>query len=251
MTSLVDWVSEAIYTVSGIVWVWPAAMPLLVVLLVGTGLVTTAARAEMVQPQHLSTAIRVMSTLNREAAEVLHEVGPHAVTDVTGFGLVGHLAEMAEASGVAVEIDLGALPLLPGALQAAATGLVPAGAGKNRTSVAAVLEVDEAAVSDAARGEHQNPQAYGARQDVQRLIDGSGVELPVAAHLGVVAHPAQQAQGDPRRASGPAGDLMSALVVDTNPENPSATDDDCLDGLWLVEIHAVEGAETGSQGRRQ
>ena len=60
---------------------------------------------------------------NREAAEALHEFRPHAVTDVTGFGLAGHVAEMAEASGTAVEIDLGALPLLPGALKAAATGL--------------------------------------------------------------------------------------------------------------------------------
>jgi selenide,water dikinase len=111
----------------------------------GTGVVTTAAKADMADPAHLSTALRWMATLNREAAEVLHEIGPHAVTDITGFGLAGHLAEMAEASGCAIEIDLGALPLLPGALEAAATGLVPAGAGKNRTSVAAVLELDEGA----------------------------------------------------------------------------------------------------------
>lgn len=108
----------------------------------GTGVVTTAAKAEMVDPAHLSTALRWMATLNREAAEALHEVGPHAVTDVTGFGLAGHAAEMAEASGCSVELDLAALPLLPGALEAAATGLVPAGAGKNRTSIAAVLSID-------------------------------------------------------------------------------------------------------------
>jgi selenide,water dikinase len=111
----------------------------------GTGVITTAAKAEMVDPEHLSAALRWMSTLNREAAEALQEFQPHAVTDVTGFGLAGHVAEMAEASGAAVEIDLGALPLLPGALKAAATGLVPAGAGKNKTSIAAVLEVDEGA----------------------------------------------------------------------------------------------------------
>ena len=111
----------------------------------GTGVITTAAKAEMADPAHLSTALRWMSTLNREAAEALQEFQPHAVTDVTGFGLAGHVAEMAEASGNAVEIDLGALPLLPGALEAAAKGLVPAGAGKNRTSIAAVLEIDEGA----------------------------------------------------------------------------------------------------------
>jgi selenide,water dikinase len=111
----------------------------------GTGVVTTAAKAEMADAADLSTALRWMSTLNKDAADVLHEVDPHAVTDVTGFGLAGHLAEMAEASGVAVEIDLGALPLLPGALEAAATGLVPAGAGKNRTSVESVLDIDDGA----------------------------------------------------------------------------------------------------------
>jgi selenide,water dikinase len=111
----------------------------------GTGVITTAAKAEMADPAHLSTAVRFMATLNREAAEALLEIQPHAVTDVTGFGLAGHLAEMAAASAAAVEIDLGALPLLPGAIEAAATGLVPAGAGKNRTSVAEVLEVDEGA----------------------------------------------------------------------------------------------------------
>lgn len=107
----------------------------------GTGLVTTAAKAGLADPGHLATAVRWMASLNRDAADALHGATPHAVTDVTGFGLVGHAAEMALASGVAVELDLGSLPQLPGAYEAAATGLVPAGAGKNRESVAAMLEV--------------------------------------------------------------------------------------------------------------
>jgi selenide,water dikinase len=111
----------------------------------GTGLVTTAAKGDLVDPNHLATAMRWMGTLNRDAAEALHTADPHAVTDVTGFGLVGHVAEMAEASGLAVEIDLGALPQLPGAYDAAASGLVPAGAGKNRESVSAVLEIADGA----------------------------------------------------------------------------------------------------------
>jgi len=111
----------------------------------GTGLVTTAAKGELADPAHLATAMRWMGTLNREAAEALAEHDPHAVTDVTGFGLAGHAAEMAEASGVAVELDLAALPALPGALEAAATGLVPAGAAKNRESLAGVLEIGDGA----------------------------------------------------------------------------------------------------------
>jgi selenide,water dikinase len=111
----------------------------------GTGLVTTAAKAELADPNHLATAMRWMGTLNREAAEILRGLGPHAVTDVTGFGLVGHAAEMAEASDLAIELELSALPQLPGAYQAAGTGLVPAGAGKNRDSVSTVLEIADGA----------------------------------------------------------------------------------------------------------
>jgi len=111
----------------------------------GTGLVTTAAKGGMADPDHLTTAMRWMTTLNRDAADALKKIEPHAVTDVTGFGLAGHAAEMAEASGCALELDLEGLPAMPGALDAAATGLVPAGAGKNRTSIAAVLEVADGA----------------------------------------------------------------------------------------------------------
>jgi len=111
----------------------------------GTGVITTAAKAELAAPEALSTAIRWMSTLNREAAEALAGLEPHAVTDVTGFGLVGHAAEMAAASGLAVEIELARLPLMPGALEAAGMGLVPAGTGKNRESVAAVLRIADGA----------------------------------------------------------------------------------------------------------
>ncbi len=111
----------------------------------GTGLVTTAAKGGMADPDHLATAMRWMTSPNRQAATALHDAGPHAVTDVTGFGLAGHTAEMAEASGCALELDLAGLPAMPGALDAAATGLVPAGAGKNRTSIAAVLDIADGA----------------------------------------------------------------------------------------------------------
>ena len=111
----------------------------------GTGLVTTAAKGGMAKPDHVTTAMRWMTTLNKDSAAALHGADPHAVTDVTGFGLAGHAAEMAEASGCAIELDLEALPAMPGAIEAAAVGLVPVGAGKNRTSIAAVLEIADGA----------------------------------------------------------------------------------------------------------
>jgi selenide,water dikinase len=107
----------------------------------GTGLITTAAKAGLAQPDHLATAIRWMSTLNRRAAEEARGIEVHACTDVTGFALAGHASGMAEASGVAIELDLAALPLLPGARSAAEMGLVPAGTAKNRASLERMLQV--------------------------------------------------------------------------------------------------------------
>jgi len=162
----------------------------------GTGLVTTAAKAELVDPGHLAAAMRWMGTLNREAAEALHDAHPHAVTDVTGFGLAGHAAEMANASGLTLELDLAALPRLPGALEAAATGLVPAGAGKNRDSVAAVLEiaggadpllVDLALDPQTSGGLLAALPAADARRLQRRLPSSAIVGRATAGAAGVVA----------------------------------------------------------------
>jgi selenide,water dikinase len=107
----------------------------------GTGLITTAAKADLCDPGHLAMAIRWMATLNRRAADAARSLQPHAVTDVTGFALAGHAAEMAQASGAALRFEARALPLLPGALDAAEAGLVPLGTAKNRASLEGILQV--------------------------------------------------------------------------------------------------------------
>ena len=73
-----------------------------------------------------------MRTLNRDAAEALRPFSPNAVTDVTGFGLLGHAYEMASRSGVRVEIEAAVLPALPGALELAKTGVRTGGDRRNR-----------------------------------------------------------------------------------------------------------------------
>ena len=73
-----------------------------------------------------------MTTLSREAADVLRPFSPNAVTDVTGFGLLGHAHEMAERSAVRIELDAAALPLFPGALECAAAGVRTGGDSRNR-----------------------------------------------------------------------------------------------------------------------
>jgi len=97
----------------------------------GTGILATAARAEMFLAG-VAAAEASMAALNRAAAEVMAGFSVHACTDITGFGFLGHAREMAAASGVSLEIQSQAVPLLPEAAEAAAMGLVPAGAYANR-----------------------------------------------------------------------------------------------------------------------
>lgn len=99
----------------------------------GSGIITTAARALGASVEHLDEAVRWMATLNRSAARAMQTVGVHAATDITGFALLGHAYEMASASEVAFRFSVGALPILPGALDYAHLGFLTGGAGRNRS----------------------------------------------------------------------------------------------------------------------
>ncbi len=93
----------------------------------GTGIITTAAKFDKAQAGHLSAAVASMLRLNRTAAELAQAVEIHSTTDITGFGLLGHAAEIARNSSVGLQISVGALPLLPGALDYSAEGIIPGG----------------------------------------------------------------------------------------------------------------------------
>jgi len=82
---------------------------------IGTGVLTTAHKRGNLSPEDLASTIASMVTLNRAAARAAVEAGLHAATDITGFGLAGHLHEMAVGAGVQVRIRMSAVPLLPGA----------------------------------------------------------------------------------------------------------------------------------------
>jgi selenide, water dikinase len=103
----------------------------------GTGVLTTALKRDLVTEADLAEAVTVMTTLNAGAARAMLAVGGvHAATDVTGFGLLGHLHTLLEASGVAAELRAGAVPLLPRARELAERGAVPGGTTRNAESVA-------------------------------------------------------------------------------------------------------------------
>ncbi len=99
---------------------------------IGTGVISTAIKEGTAPPEAVEAAVRSMTALNRRASELLEEFPVGAVSDVTGFGLVTHLAELAGASGVGASISAGSLPLLPHARALAERGFVPGGSQRNR-----------------------------------------------------------------------------------------------------------------------
>lgn len=94
---------------------------------IGTGVIATAIKGKMADRASIDRVIEVMSALNDKAAEIMVKYGAHACTDITGFGLGGHLLEMARASQCEIAIYADSLPFLPGAREYALTGLIPAG----------------------------------------------------------------------------------------------------------------------------
>lgn len=98
----------------------------------GVGIITTAFKADLADPEHTAVAVKWMKRLNRLAGEALGTIAhPHAVTDVTGFGLLGHAWEIASQSGVQLQFHYEALPFHPGARQYADDLLFPALANNN------------------------------------------------------------------------------------------------------------------------
>ncbi len=106
----------------------------------GTGVIATAGKVERVQGRDLEAAIQSMTRLNRGAAEVVSAFRLRGCTDVTGFGLLGHGAEMALASGCGFRLRAGAVPLLPGAMRYAEDGQFAGGMGRNRMFVESLAQ---------------------------------------------------------------------------------------------------------------
>jgi selenide,water dikinase len=111
---------------------------------IGTGIISTAIKQGQAPPAAVEAATRTMATLNRAAAEAAAPLPVHAVTDVTGFGLLGHLREMTSGSGVRARLTAGAIPLLPDAVALAKAGFVPGGTKRNLRAVADAVRWDPA-----------------------------------------------------------------------------------------------------------
>jgi selenide,water dikinase len=109
----------------------------------GTGVLATAIKGGMITPDAEAEAVRWMTILNRDAAEAMREVGVHACTDITGFGLLGHALEMASASRVTLELRASLVPLIPGVRGLASMGMIPAGSLANRKFCERAITVED------------------------------------------------------------------------------------------------------------
>ena len=98
----------------------------------GTGIINTAIKGGLASADIIENVTRLMATLNRDAAEIMEDFPVHACTDITGFGLLGHIAEMVQDSELGMRILADRTPIIPETIEYAGMGLVPAGAYKNR-----------------------------------------------------------------------------------------------------------------------
>lgn len=109
----------------------------------GTGILTTAYKGGLIDEEKMQYAIDSMRQLNRYAAEAAKGLEIHACTDITGFGLAGHVCEMAEGSGLTAVVDASSVPALPMTLEMARMGIIPAGAYRNRDYFGPKTELEE------------------------------------------------------------------------------------------------------------
>ena len=157
----------------------------------GVGIITTGAKADMVEQSVLDRIYRQMATLNKAARDIMVQYDVHSCTDVTGFALLGHSYEMAQGSGCTIHIQTDRVPYHPEALELAAMGLVPAGAYRNREFAQAGVAV-RGKLSLAMEDILYDPQTSGGLlfalpgEEAEACLARLGESVPDAAIIGYV-----------------------------------------------------------------
>ena len=155
---------------------------------IGTGVITSALKQGKAQPAWVAEATRSMTTLNRAASEVVAgAAGVHAMTDVTGFGLMGHGRELAIGSGMTIEFMVDRIPRIEGALDAIRLGAIPAGLLANREFAECVsADAPDASIPDDVRALLYDPQTAGGLL-ISVAAECSGALLRSLLDAGVAA----------------------------------------------------------------
>ncbi len=159
---------------------------------IGTGVIATAIKAGIASANVVAHATASMIALNRSAAEAMLRVGVNAATDVTGFGLLGHLSSMLRASGVSARVQARRVPLLPDAWELAEQGHVPSGTRRNRTDLGTAVQWDDG-VPESLRTLLCDAQTSGGlliatpKENADRLLNElTAAETPAAARIGEI-----------------------------------------------------------------
>ncbi|MBI3695384.1 MAG: selenide, water dikinase SelD [Acidobacteria bacterium] len=127
---------------------------------IGTGVITTALKRGIARQQDVDGAVDSMLALNRAACEVMLKYPVHGCTDITGFGLLGHAREMAQGSGLTLDIDHAQIEFLPGALDYSRQGAIPAGLKNNREFVSCAVRFGTA-IAEEVENLLYDPQTSG------------------------------------------------------------------------------------------
>ena len=157
----------------------------------GVGVLTTAAKADLVKPETMHAIYKQMATLNKTARDVMLRFTVHSCTDVTGFSLMGHSFEMAQGSGMSLHIDALSVPFHMEALEFADMGFIPAGAYRNRTYVEKGI-LKKCEIPRALEDIFFDPQTSGglliavAEKDAKDCLAALQAEIPNAAQIGYV-----------------------------------------------------------------
>lgn len=158
----------------------------------GVGIITTAAKADMVEVTLLDKIYQQMATLNKTAKDIMVKYDVHSCTDVTGFGLLGHCFEMAQGSNVTIHLQSQKVPYHQEALELASMGFVPSGAYRNRKYAQAGVE-NCAEVPVALQDIFYDPQTSGglliavSQADAKALLKELQASIPQAALVGFVS----------------------------------------------------------------
>jgi len=175
---------------------------------IGTGVISTAIKKGKAEPAWIAAAVESMTTLNKKAADIIIQgrvatggspYSIHAMTDITGFGLIGHAREMVLASNVCFRLHANEIQLLPGALECVRAGYIPGGLNNNRDFAECVVEY-ESPISDELKALLFDPQTAG------------GLLISVAGDHSVLLLDALQAAGVPARRIGEVDESAKPLI---------------------------------------
>lgn len=156
----------------------------------GIGVLTTAAKADMVSDESMNLAYKMMTTLNKYARDVMVKYHVHACTDVTGFGMLGHLYEMAQGSDVEITLNVDDIDLIPEALDLARIGILPTGMYRNRKFAEAGIDAGDTEL--AKQDLLYDPQTAGgllmavSPEDADNLFEELKNTVPSAQRIGTV-----------------------------------------------------------------